>query len=59
MSQSEMRLKLGDEDPELRAAMNEALLDLVDDPDLVGERTRVIEVSGDRASRLAALAEIF
>ncbi|SFR71070.1 AAA domain-containing protein [Agromyces sp. CF514] len=44
-----------DEDPELRAAMDEALLELVDDPDLVGEHVRVIEVSGDRATRLAAV----
>lgn len=44
-----------DEDPELRAAMDEALLELVDDPDLVSERTRVVEVSGDRSARLAAV----
>ncbi|WP_157001924.1 hypothetical protein [Agromyces laixinhei] len=44
-----------DDDLELRAAMDEELLELVDDPDLVGERTRVIEVSGGRAARLAAL----
>ncbi|GAA1963059.1 AAA family ATPase [Agromyces allii] len=44
-----------DEDLELRAAMDEALLELVDDPDLVGESTAVIEVSGDRAARLAAV----
>ena len=44
-----------DEDPELREAMNDALLELCDDPDLVGEATRVIEVSGDRAARLAAV----
>ncbi|BDZ65405.1 AAA family ATPase [Agromyces mangrovi Wang et al. 2018] len=43
-----------DEDPELRAAMNDALLDLVDDPALVGD-ARVVEVSGDRDARLAAL----
>lgn len=47
-----------DEDPELRAAMDEALLELVDDPELVGEGTRVIEVSGDRAARLAALERV-
>lgn len=45
----------GDEDPELREAMNEALLELVDDPDLVGDATCVIEVSGDRTARLAAV----
>ncbi len=43
-----------DEDPELRAAMNDALLDLVDDADLVGD-TRVVELTGSRAARLAAL----
>jgi predicted ATPase len=47
-----------DEDPELRAAMDEALLELVDDPDLVGEHVRVIEISGDRAARLAAVERV-
>ncbi|MFF2371275.1 AAA family ATPase [Agromyces sp. NPDC058110] len=44
-----------DEDLELRAAMDVALLELVDDPDLVGDHVRVIEVSGDWAARLAAV----
>ncbi|MFF2272206.1 hypothetical protein ACFVTX_08020 [Agromyces sp. NPDC058136] len=44
-----------DEDLELRSAMNESLLELSDDSDLVGDRARVIEVVGDRATRLAAL----
>lgn len=43
-----------DEDLELRSAVNESLLELSDDPDLIGDRARVIEVVGDRAARLAA-----
>ena len=43
-----------DEHADLRDAMNSALLDLVDDPDLVGE-LRVVELAGDRGERLAAL----
>ncbi|MFF2389904.1 hypothetical protein [Agromyces sp. NPDC058104] len=45
----------GDEDLELREAMNQWLLELVDDPDVVAEHLRVVELSGDRGSRLAAL----
>ena len=49
------RIEVGaDEDPALRQAMNDALLDLVDDPDLVGG-ARVVEITGDPATRLAAL----
>lgn len=44
-----------DEDPELRLAMNDTLLDLADDPDLTG--ATVIEVTGDRAARLAQLEQ--
>lgn len=44
-----------DEHLELRAAMNDILLDLSDDPDLVGEHARVADISGDPATRLAAL----
>jgi predicted ATPase len=44
-----------DEDPALRDAMDEALRDLVDDPDVVGDRLVVIEITGDRAQRLAAM----
>lgn len=43
-----------DEDPELREAMNDALLDLADEPDLVGDAT-VVEITGDPAGRLAQL----
>ncbi|MBS1673539.1 MAG: AAA family ATPase [Actinobacteria bacterium] len=43
-----------EEDPELRDAMDEALLDLTDDPDLVGS-ARVLELRGSPAVRLAAL----
>lgn len=39
----------------LRQAMNAALLDLIDDPDVVGERVQVVEVTGDRDRRLAIL----
>jgi len=49
-------IRIGDdEDAELRGAMNDALLELCDDPDLIGDGTTVIEVSGDRAARLAAV----
>lgn len=44
-----------DEDLELRDAMNDALLDLVDDPDVVGMRARVVEIAGAPHERLAAL----
>lgn len=44
-----------DEHLALREAMNDVLLDLIDDPDIVGERTRVVEIGGDRGHRLAAL----
>lgn len=45
-----------DEDPELREAMDEVLLELAEDPDLVGD-IPVIELTGDPSSRLAALEE--
>lgn len=41
-----------DEDPDLRGAMEERLLELVDDPDLVGPATRVVEVAGPPEARL-------
>lgn len=41
-----------DEDPVLRAATHTALLDLLDDPDLVGD-VRVVDVAGTPRSRLA------
>ena len=44
-----------DEDLELREAMNRILLELIDDPDVIGEHVRVAEVTGDPGSRLAAL----
>jgi hypothetical protein len=43
-----------DEDPELRDAMNDALLELADDPDLV-ETTTIVEITGERTSRLGQL----
>lgn len=43
-----------DEDPELRLAMNDALFELADDPDLIGS-VDVVEVAGGRADRLAQL----
>ena len=45
-----------DEDPELRTAMDAALLDLVDDPVVVAG-TRVLELSGPPEERLAQLTE--
>ena len=47
----------GDEDPELREAMDAALLDLVDDADLIPAQTRVVEIAGDRAARLHRLEQ--
>ncbi len=47
----------GDEHAELREAMNGILLDLIDDPELVGE-LRVAELAGDRTERLAALERV-
>lgn len=43
-----------EEDLELRDAMDLALLELADDPDLVG-RARVVEIAGSRERRLAQL----
>lgn len=43
-----------DEDIELRNAMNDALLDLADDPDLVGP-VEIVEITGTRSSRLTQL----
>lgn len=47
-----------DEDPELRDAMQEALLELHDDPDLIGASTRVVELAGSPERRLRALGEL-
>jgi hypothetical protein len=44
-----------DEDLELREAMDAALLELVDDADLILAQTRVVEITGDREARLVAL----
>lgn len=52
LTESDRILVPDDEDPELREAMNEALLELADDPDLVGD-AEVLEVVGDPASRVA------
>lgn len=45
-----------DEDPELRSAMNDALLELADDPDLVGD-ANVVEITGSPSQRLAQLED--
>jgi len=45
-----------DEDPALRDEMDAALLELADDPDLVGG-ARVIELVGDPAQRLDQLLQ--
>jgi hypothetical protein len=47
-----------DEHLELRDAMNDILLDLIDDADLLGERLAVVEITGDRDQRLAALEAV-
>lgn len=44
-----------DEHLGLRAAMNDVLLDLVDDPDVTGIRLTVAEITGNPDVRLAAL----
>jgi ABC-type amino acid transport substrate-binding protein len=49
-------IHVGDEEyPELRDAMNDRLLDLIDDPDVIGTQLTVTEITGDPAARLAAL----
>jgi len=47
-----------DEDLALRGAMNDALLDLVDDGELVGAGTTVVEITGGRRERLSVLEEL-
>lgn len=47
----------GDEDPELREAMQDQLYELCDDPDLVGA-ARVVELAGDPVTRLRQLEEL-
>lgn len=51
-------IAVGDEeDPRLREAMDDRLLELIDDPDAVGDHVVVVELAGDRATRLARLEE--
>lgn len=47
-----------EEDLALRGAMNDILLDLIGDSDVIGERTQVVEITGDRSRRLAALEAV-
>lgn len=47
-----------DEHLALRDAMNDILLDLIDNCEIVGERANVVEITGDRSHRLAALEAI-
>lgn len=47
-----------DEDPELRALVDEVLLDLMDDRDIVGETALVAELAGDPDARLAELERL-
>ena len=44
-----------DEHLALREAMNDLLLELADDPDVTGDRAEVVELTGSRGRRLAAL----
>ena len=44
-----------DEDLPLRSAMNDVLLDLIEDEDVVGTHAKVVEITGDRGRRLVAL----
>lgn len=46
-----------DEDPDLRDAMNDSLLELADDPDLIGDAT-VVEITGSPSGRLAQLERL-
>ncbi|UNK70906.1 hypothetical protein [Microbacterium sp. H1-D42] len=49
-------IPLGDDEHlELRRAMNDVLLDLLDDPEVVPPELEVIEITGDPGARLAAL----
>lgn len=51
-------IRIGDdEDLELRAATDAALLDLIDDGDLLPASAQLLEITGDRATRLAALED--
>lgn len=44
-----------EENLQLRATMNDTLLELSDDPDLLGSQARTVEIVGDRQTRLSAL----
>lgn len=44
-----------DEHRELRSAMNDVLMELIDDSDLTGGRLAVVEITGSPSARLAAL----
>lgn len=47
-----------EEFPELRLAMNDELLDLIDDTDLIGPGVHVVEITGDRQQRVAQLESL-
>jgi hypothetical protein len=47
-----------DEDPDLREAMDARLLELVDDDELIGPGTRVVELSGTPDERITALLRV-
>ena len=47
-----------EEDRELRSAMNDALLDLVGDPELISDRTTVVEIFGDPGQRSSSLQSL-
>lgn len=47
-----------EEDLALRAAMNDILLDLIADDDVTGGHPDVVEITGDRDQRLAALETV-
>ncbi len=47
-----------EEFPELRLAMNDELLDLVDDTDLIGPGVHLVEITGDRQQRVAQLKSL-
>lgn len=47
-----------EEDRELREAMHAALFDLIDDPGLVGNTTKIVEIDGSPSERLSSLEEI-
>lgn len=44
-----------EENLQLRATMNDTLLELSDDPELLGSQARTVEIVGDTQTRLSAL----